>query len=334
MELSELEPGPGRFDSGLGAWILTSHADVAAALRDPQLAIPGTPIEGHAAHLAVREAGAQAFPPARLAEWRTRIETSARTLARGLDSDVPIDLISAFAAPWSLALAITATGASPREGERLSGLARQVFLAAARSTDGEPEAEAQGAAAELAREFPGEGASIAVQAFVALTHTLPSFLAGAWYVLFRHPEETLRLRSDPGLMPQAIEELLRYASPARAVFRVARAAVSIGSAEIGPGERVVLMLAAANRDPAQFPDPGRLDLRRGAQGHLAFGKGPHSCSGAQLIRMAAAVATDALLRAADLVEPTGQVDWIGGFAIRAPGRLPVVLRRESAPPQP
>jgi cytochrome P450 len=326
--MNDIESGEGRFDPGLGGWLLTRHADVAAALRDPRLSVSGTPAAGHAAHLAVREAGAEAFPAAWLARWRTDIETSARAFARSLPREQTVDLVETFAAPWSLGLAVTATGAPPAEAERLTHLARQVFLAAARSTNGEPGPESAAAAGELARAFPADGASIAVQAFVALTHTLPFFLAGAWRELFRHPEETLRLRTEPALMPQAIEELLRYASPARAVFRVALEPVSIGSARIGAGERVVLMLSAANRDPAQFPDPDRLDLRRGGQGHLAFGRGAHSCSGAQLIRMAAAVATEALLQAADVVEPMGQVDWIGGFAIRAPASLPVILRSE------
>ena len=88
------------------------------------------------------------------------------------------------------------------------------------------------------------------------------------------------------------------------------------------------MLSAANHDPAQFPEPGRLDVRRDATGHLAFGRGAHSCPGAPLIRMAVAVATDALLRMTSAIEPVGEVEWIGGFAIRAPASLPVVLHRE------
>ena len=104
--------------------------------------------------------------------------------------------------------------------------------------------------------------------------------------------------------------------------------MSIGRASVAPGDRVILMLSAANHDPAQFPEPGRLDVRRDAAGHLAFGRGAHSCSGAPLIRMAVAVATDALLSMTSAVEPVGEVEWIGGFAIRAPASLPVVLRRE------
>jgi hypothetical protein len=111
------------------------------------------------------------------------------------------------------------------------------------------------------------------------------------------------------------------------VFRRAAADVTIGDASIAAGERVVLMLAAANRDPARFPDPDRLDLARRAAGHLAFGLGAHVCPGAPLIRLAVAVATEALLGAADAIEPAGEVEWLGGFAIRAPATLPVVLRR-------
>jgi cytochrome P450 len=166
-----------------------------------------------------------------------------------------------------------------------------------------------------------------VQAFVALSHTVPGLLASGWLELLRHPAELDRLRASPALIPQATEELLRYASPARAVFRRALTAVTIGAAPIAAGDRVILMLAAANRDPAQFPEPDRLDFGRGSAGHLTFGRGTHSCLGSQLIRLAAATATATLLGATSVVELAGEVEWIGGFAIRAPGSLPVVLGR-------
>jgi hypothetical protein len=138
------------------------------------------------------------------------------------------------------------------------------------------------------------------------------------------------LRAAPALLPGAIEELLRHAGPARAVFREATAEVSIGGVTIVPGARVILLLSTANRDPAQFADPDRLDFERGADGHLAFGRGVHSCSGAPLIRMAAVVATEALLQGTGALELAGPVEWIGGFAIRAPATLPVILRPELA----
>ena len=89
---------------------------------------------------------------------------------------------------------------------------------------------------------------------------------------------------------------------------------------------MILQLVEANRDPAQFVDPDRLDIRRGAAGHLAFGGGAHSCAGASLIRMAAAIATRALLDRARFADIMGEGEWIGGFAIRARASVTVVLR--------
>jgi cytochrome P450 len=321
-------PGEARFDSTLGAWVLTSYADVSAALRDPRLSVSGTSTDGDAAHVAVREAAAHALSPARLAARRAEVEASARVLIERLPAGVPVDLVGAFARPWSVTLAVRATGAPPADAERLDRLAQEVFLAAAHATDSGFPPRAQAAVAKLASRFPNGGASADVQTYVALSQTLPCFLAKAWLELFRRSDEADRLRAQPELMPKAVEELLRHASPARAVFRRALAEMSIGRASIAPGDRVILMLSAANHDPAQFPEPGRLDVRRDAAGHLAFGKGAHSCPGAPLIRLAVAVATDALLSMTSAVEQVGEVEWIGGFAIRAPASLPVVLRRE------
>ena len=320
--------GEARFDSALGAWVLTRYADVSAALRDPRLTVSGTGADGDAAHVTVREAAVAAMSPGRLAIWRAEGDASARVLTERLPAGVPVDLVGAFARPWSVELAIRATGALPADAERLDQLAREAFLAAAHATDSGIQPEAQAAAAKLASRLQGAGASADVQTFVALSQTLPCFLANGWLKLFQRSDEADRLRAQPELMPRAVEELLRHASPARAVFRRSLAKMSIGRASIAPGDRVILMLSAANHDPAQFPEPGRLDIRRDAAGHLTFGRGAHSCPGAPLIRLALAVTTEALLSRTIAVEPVGEVDWIGGFAIRAPASLPVVLRRE------
>jgi cytochrome P450 len=317
-------PDEARFDPALGAWVLTSYAHVSAALHDPRLSISGTVDDGDA----VREAVAHALSPARLAAWRAEAEASARDHAERLPADVPVDLVGALARPWSAALAVRATGATARDARRLERLARDVFLAAAHATDPGFPPRAQAAVARLATCFPPTGAPADVQTYVALSQTLPCLLAGAWLGLFRRPDEADLLRAEPELIPGAVAELLRHASPARAVFRRALTEISIGGATIAPGDRVILMLLAANRDPSRFPDPDRLDVRRDAAGHLAFGGGAHFCPGAPLIRMAVAVATGALLRMTSAIEPAGEVEWIGGFAIRAPASLPVVLRRE------
>jgi cytochrome P450 len=170
-------------------------------------------------------------------------------------------------------------------------------------------------------------AAMHVQAFVALSQTLPCTLAGAWQALVAHPDEARRLRDEPAGQPAAGVGLLRFAGPSRAVVREARADVTIGAAAIRAGDRVVLRLAAANRDPARFADPDRLDLDRGGAGHLALGRGTHSCWGAPVIRLAVAAATGALLRATRAIDADGAPTWFGGDAKRGPATLPVVLRR-------
>jgi cytochrome P450 len=137
------------------------------------------------------------------------------------------------------------------------------------------------------------------------------------------PESAELLRAEPKLLPAAIEELLRHSGPSRAQFRQAAEGTTLGGATIAKGERVALMLAAANRDPEQFPEPDRLDFRRGLPRHLALGDGKHSCIGAALVRAAAAAATSAFIEYFADARLDGPVEWRGGFVIWAPASLRV-----------
>ncbi len=325
--------GRARFDPDLRAWILSRHEDVSAALREARL-VADDGREGSGAHRAVRGAVAQSLSAGRLSAWRPDFERSAHEMAARLPADRTVDLLASFAAPWSLSLAVTVTGADPTDGEALASLAREVFLWSAARTKVDPGPAAGLAAAELARRLPAADATINVQAFVALSQTLPQLLAGTWLALFSDQEAALRLRVEPDLLPVAMEELLRHAGPSRAIFRIALADLRVGEARIASGDRVILMLAAANHDPERFDGPDDVDFQRASGEHFVFGGGLHACSGARLVRMAAGIATDALLRTADAVELTGRVDWIDGFAIRAPASLPAVLRRAPAALQP
>ena len=162
---------------------------------------------------------------------------------------------------------------------------------------------------------------------MALSQALPHLLASAWLALVRHPGEFARLRACPDLLAGAIEELLRYSGIVRRVFRRATAHIDLGGVSIAQGDLVVLMLASANRDPEQFPDPDRLDLARPVTGHVALGTGRNSCVGAMLIRMAASLATGAL--AARFAE--ARFSSVGGWRIGTgfcfPASVYVTLRR-------
>lgn len=318
-------PAPARFDPALQAWVLSRHADVSAALRDPRLGAVDS-ADQHDAHVAVRDAVAQALAADRLDSWQPEFEHSALERAAALPLDTPVDLLAAFASPWALSLAVTVTGASAAAAPDLARLAREVFLAAAHRTDGTSGRESNAAAAELARRLPAP-ALVSVQTFVALSQTLPHLLGALWLELFAEPAAARRGREGGHLTARILEEGLRLAGPARAVFRHALADVRVGGADIRAGDRVVLALAVANRDPERYPEPDRLDGDRVARDHLAFGAGAHACAGARLIRSAAALATDALLRTTDAIELVGPVTWVDGFAIRAPASLHALLRR-------
>jgi cytochrome P450 len=308
---------PPHFDPHLHAWILRRHADVAEALHEPRLSIGGdgtAPVHGAEGRSA----------------WRAAVETSVEAFVTALPFDEPIDLVRDLARPWSLALAVRAAGARPTDADALERLAREIFLAAACATDATTPPHAQAAVAALATRLAAHASrgDLAVQAFVALSQTLPCFLAGAWRALFEHPDAARALRVEPALMGHAVEELLRHAGPSHAVFRRAAGDVEIGGVRIAAGDRVILMLAEANRDPSRFPNPNRLDLTRSDVRHVALGAGMHPCIGGAMVRAAVAAATGALLRATTDVElDRGEVEWIGGFAIRGPGSLRVVLRR-------
>jgi cytochrome P450 len=164
--------------------------------------------------------------------------------------------------------------------------------------------------------------------YVAGHETTVNLIGNGLLALLRHPAEWRRLREDPALLPGAIEELLRYDGPVQRVGRIAASDAEVGGVGIPAGSLVVGLLGAANRDPAQFAEPDRLDVTRGELRHLAFGTGIHYCLGAPLARLEAQVAIGTLLRrfpapALDVERPV----WRPSSTLRGLEALPVVLGR-------
>ncbi len=137
--------------------------------------------------------------------------------------------------------------------------------------------------------------SMCVLLLVAGHETTVNLIANGTLALLRHPEARASLQADSALAGSAVEELLRYDSPVQFTSRHALADLDIGGCRVRVGESVVAVLGAANRDPAQFPDPDRLDLARAPNRHVAFGGGIHFCLGAPLARTEARIAISALL---------------------------------------
>ncbi|MEU9345293.1 cytochrome P450 [Streptomyces sp. NPDC048278] len=153
--------------------------------------------------------------------------------------------------------------------------------------------------------------STAALLVVAGHETTANLIANGMLALLRHPGqlELLRSSSGPGLMPSAVEEMLRYDGPAQAVGRRALTDLELHGVPVPRGSRLVLSLGAANRDPDRFPDPDRFDVTRPDNRHLALSGGAHFCVGAPLARMEATVAFTALLRRHRRPELAAEPRW-------------------------
>ena len=149
--------------------------------------------------------------------------------------------------------------------------------------------------------------------------------ANGWWALLRHPDELARLHADPGLLPTAIEELMRFDTPLQMFERYVLEDVELHETEMPRGSEVALLFGSANRDPARFPDPDRLDISRTGNAHLSFGAGVHFCLGAPLARLELVSSFAAVLARAPDLAPAAEPEWGPGYVIRGLRSLPVTL---------
>jgi cytochrome P450 len=183
----------------------------------------------------------------------------------------------------------------------------------------------------IAAEEPDDGrlseaelVAVTIELIHAGFETTSIFVCNAMHTLLQHPGQLAELRADRSLLPAAIDELLRYASPAPfAMPRVARGEVAIGDQTISRGETVVVALAAANRDPAQFTEPERFDIHRSDNAQLAFGFGAHYCLGNALARLESTEMLAALLDGLPTLTTAGEARWSDHHFFRTLESLPV-----------
>jgi cytochrome P450 len=161
--------------------------------------------------------------------------------------------------------------------------------------------------------------------FFAGINTTIGLIGHALLLLAQHPEQRDRLRREPALIPAAVEEVLRYEPPIQWLARVTTRDVELHDLLIPAGERLILVYAAANRDPARYEDPDRFDVGRSAQRHLGFGEGIHHCLGAPLARLELRVVLEEMLRRMGDWELAGDVERIFTPGERIVSRLPVRL---------
>jgi cytochrome P450 len=280
-------------------------------------------------HTRLRSLVSKAFTPRVVEGLRPRIQKMVDDLITRAEAVGTMDLIEEFAYPipvnvicemlgvpvedherfkgWSLDIARGLDSVwLPPESEipKRSGAARHAIGDYMRGLIAERRASPRGdllsalIAAEEAGDKLSEDELIAtcILLLIAGHETTVNLIGNGTLALLRHPEELRRLRKTPGLITSAVEELLRYDGPVQRTARITSTEVTIGGRTIPKGEMVMPFIGAADRDPAQFRDPDRLDLGRADNRHIAFGWGIHFCLGAPLARVEGQIAIDTLVR--------------------------------------
>ncbi|MFD4674274.1 cytochrome P450 [Lentzea sp. NPDC058450] len=298
-------------------------------------------------HTRLRRLLAHAFTVRRVEQLRANAERLAHDLLDSMEkAGPPADLLTAYAVPLPGLMVCDLLGVPYADRDHFQDLAA-AFMSITALTDDEKLArlgELAGYLAGLADQRHAhqeddlisalvvaqeEGDRLTRDELVQLTVLLlgagydstASHIANSVHTLLKFPDQADLLRANPDLMPGAVEELLRWI-PAQEVAdimpRYALEDVQLSGGVVRAGEPVLLAKHAANRDPRQFPDPGRFDVTRNAKGHLTFGHGPHHCIGAQLARMDVQVALTALLERFPGLRLTADVEWRTGMAMRGP----------------
>ncbi|GAA5214967.1 cytochrome P450 [Streptomyces thinghirensis] len=304
-------------------------------------------------HNRLRKMLAQAFTMRRVEKLRPRVQHIVDEQIDALEkAGNEGDLMRSFAVPVSLTVITELLGVPYEERDRFGGWVGVIF-----SPDHPPEAamkaneDLMGYLAGLVarrREQPGEDllsvlveardagdrltesemVGLAAAVLIAGFDVTSNNLGNQLYALLSSPSHLRQLRDDPALVPQAVEEMLRYIRPGtgESIPRVAAEDVELGGALIKAGEAVLPSLMSANRDAAVFENPDTMDFTRTHNPHLAFGHGPHHCVGAQLARLELQLAIETLLRRLPglrLAVPADEVPWLPPQAVwSAPVNLP------------
>ena len=167
--------------------------------------------------------------------------------------------------------------------------------------------------------------SFFVQLVTAGNDTTKAMMSAGVHELMRHPDQLAALRAEPALIPDAVEEMLRYCNPLHYFRRTATADTELGGQQVRAGDKVALVYTSANRDEAVFDRPQDFDIRRSPNPHVSFGIGTHFCLGAHLARLEARVFVEELLTTFGTIEPAGDPARVRSNLANAYKRLPVRL---------
>lgn len=303
-------------------------------------------------HTRLRRLVSQAFTAARVERLQPRIQQLTDELLDRLPADGAVDLMEQLAVPLPVAVISELLGVPHADQAQVRRWSNALFLAgqpavideashrmseymwglvAAKRVNPAEDLLSDLIAVQEAGDRLGEQelVSLATLLLVAGHETTTNLIGNAILALLRHPDQLAALRERPELLAPAIEEALRYDSPAAmGTFRFTTSPIEVGGVDMPADEVVMVCFAACNRDPAQFDEPDRFDVTRRPTGHLAFGHGIHYCIGAALARLEARVAIGSLLdrfREWRLAVDPKALRWRKSRLLRGLEALPVVL---------
>ena len=309
-------------------------------------------------HTRLRGLVARAFTPRRIEDLRTATEGITAELIDAMAAERgTVDLIEAFAYPLPVRVICTLLGVPARDEAIFTNWSRGIARSLDPSILRSPQVEAaivearQGLSTYIGerlaerRRKPGDdllsalaavdvdGDSITAREIVSLAQlllvagheTTVNLIGNGALALLRAPDQLALLRLRPELAGPAVDEFLRFDGPVQISQRVAMEDLDLFGHKVRKGDEILLILGAANRDPAAFAEPHRLDVTRDARKHVAFGGGIHHCLGAALARMEAAIAFKALLDAFPTMELAAPPTRRPTFTLRGLETLLVAL---------
>lgn len=307
-----------------------------------------------AEHKRLRRLVAKAFTPRYISSLAPRIQTIADQLLDEVMADRKMDFIRDFAFPLPLIVIGEMLGFATHDRERLRQWSSAITASIMTVTDAHTNAQLEEFIAYLEAQIADKRANPGDDLLTAMVHasdegqqlsgdellsmtallvfagheTTVNLLGNGMYALFQHPDQLARLCTEPDLIPQAIEEMLRYCGPIVSVApRFVRADVELGGQLLRTGEAILVAVMSANHDASVCPMADSFDLSRTESKHVAFGQGNHFCLGAPLARLEARIALQTVFaRCPDIrLDPgAGAVEWRGNQSLRGLNALPVV----------
>ncbi len=324
------EADPVHYNENYGSWNVFSYDAVQRVLTD--YSAFSSQIMGEDSHLPLgtsminsdpprhrklRSIVTQAFTPRRVAQLEPRITELVNELLDEVAAKGRIDVIEDLAYPLPVIVIAEMLGVPVKDRDQFKRWS-DVIVGSEAPTGSEPQKEMSDyfsvlleqrmrepkddlISALLAAEVDGEHLTTKelmgffILLLVAGNVTTTNLIGNAFLCFDEYPEALEQLYGEPALLPEAIEEVLRYRSPVSHMYRVVREDTTVGGKNISAGSFMIAWIASGNRDEAQFPNANRFEMKRSPNRHLAFGHGIHFCLGAPLARLEAKIALGAML---------------------------------------